>query len=142
MQRLPQAIRDDIGKRGIRNSHLLSIAPTGTISLAFADNASNGIEPAFAWTLRAQEARSRSASSSRSPSTITRIALYRSLHGDAALTSAFVSALEISALDHAKMVAAVQPFIDSAISKTVNIPADYPFDRVPRTVSNGVGTRR
>jgi hypothetical protein len=48
--RLPQAIKDQIRKYGIRNSHLLSIAPTGTISLAFADNASNGIEPAFSWT--------------------------------------------------------------------------------------------
>src|SRR5262249_47777788 len=48
-QRLPEDIRTAIGERGIRNSHLLSIAPTGTISLAFADNASNGIEPALSW---------------------------------------------------------------------------------------------
>ena len=47
--RLPDAIKDAIRAHGIRNSHLLSIAPTGTISLAFADNASNGIEPAFSW---------------------------------------------------------------------------------------------
>jgi ribonucleoside-diphosphate reductase alpha chain len=44
------ALRDRIRAHGLRNSHLLSIAPTGTISLAFADNASNGIEPAFSWT--------------------------------------------------------------------------------------------
>ena len=48
--RLPQDIQDAIRKHGIRNSHLLSIAPTGTVSLAFADNASNGIEPPFSWT--------------------------------------------------------------------------------------------
>ena len=48
--RLPQEVKDAIRKHGIRNSHLLSIAPTGTISLAFADNASNGIEPPFSWT--------------------------------------------------------------------------------------------
>jgi ribonucleoside-diphosphate reductase alpha chain len=48
--RLPQALKDKIRKQGLRNSHLLSIAPTGTISLAFADNASNGIEPPFSWT--------------------------------------------------------------------------------------------
>jgi ribonucleoside-diphosphate reductase alpha chain len=48
--RLPEAIQADIRAHGIRNSHLLSIAPTGTVSLAFADNASNGIEPAFSWT--------------------------------------------------------------------------------------------
>ena len=45
--RLPAPIREQIRKHGVRNSHLLSIAPTGTISLAFADNASNGIEPPF-----------------------------------------------------------------------------------------------
>src|SRR5438445_6323883 len=48
--RLPAAVKEEIKKHGIRNSHLLSIAPTGTISLAFADNASNGIEPPFSWT--------------------------------------------------------------------------------------------
>src|SRR5262249_22467378 len=48
--RLPEHIKNDIRLHGIRNSHLLSIAPTGTISLAFADNASNGIEPAYSWT--------------------------------------------------------------------------------------------
>ncbi|MFZ4530015.1 MAG: adenosylcobalamin-dependent ribonucleoside-diphosphate reductase, partial [Undibacterium curvum] len=48
-QRLPEAVRKAIKKHGLRNSHLLSIAPTGTITLAFADNASNGIEPAFSW---------------------------------------------------------------------------------------------
>ena len=126
VQRLPQAVRDDIGKRGIRNSHLLSIAPTGTISLAFADNASNGIEPAFAWSY---ERKKRDRNGAFESFTVDDHAyrMYRSLRGDAALTPAFVSALEISALDHAKMVATVQPFIDSAISKTVNIPADYPF---------------
>ncbi|MEK7230466.1 MAG: adenosylcobalamin-dependent ribonucleoside-diphosphate reductase, partial [Pseudomonadota bacterium] len=48
--RLPAALRKEIGRHGLRNSHLLSIAPTGTISLAFADNASNGIEPPYSWT--------------------------------------------------------------------------------------------
>jgi ribonucleoside-diphosphate reductase alpha chain len=48
--RLPNEVKAEIRKHGLRNSHLLSIAPTGTISLAFADNASNGIEPPFSWT--------------------------------------------------------------------------------------------
>ena len=48
--RLPQLLKDRIRLHGLRNSHLLSIAPTGTISLAFADNARNGIEPAFSWS--------------------------------------------------------------------------------------------
>jgi len=127
VQRLPDAIRSDLGKYGIRNSHLLSIAPTGTISLAFADNASNGIEPAYAWTY---ERRKRSRDGEFESFTVDDHAYrrFRESHGDVALPAAFVSALDISAVDHAKMVAAVQPFIDSAISKTVNIPSDYPFD--------------
>src|SRR5262249_55228054 len=48
--RLPGALKERIRAHGLRNSHLLAIAPTGTISLAFADNASNGIEPPFSWT--------------------------------------------------------------------------------------------
>ncbi len=48
-KRLPEEIRAQIREHGIRNSHLLSIAPTGTISLAFGDNCSNGLEPAFSW---------------------------------------------------------------------------------------------
>ena len=54
-QRLPEDIRAEIRAGGMRNSHLLSIAPTGTISLAFADNASNGIEPAYSWTYTKRE---------------------------------------------------------------------------------------
>ncbi|HEY8049170.1 MAG TPA: LAGLIDADG family homing endonuclease, partial [Ramlibacter sp.] len=50
--RLDEPLKHSIRRHGIRNSHLLSIAPTGTVSLAFADNASNGIEPAFSWTYR------------------------------------------------------------------------------------------
>ena len=129
IQRLPQAIREDIRIHGIRNSHLLSIAPTGTISLAFADNASNGIEPAFAWSYLRKK-RNQEGVLDEFAVEDHAYRLYRRILGDAiALSPAFVSALDIAALDHAKMVAAVQPFIDSAISKTVNIPADYPFDQ-------------
>ncbi|HET6471849.1 MAG TPA: adenosylcobalamin-dependent ribonucleoside-diphosphate reductase [Pseudomonadales bacterium] len=124
--RLPADIRAAIAQRGIRNSHLLSIAPTGTISLAFADNASNGIEPAYAWTYQRRK-RDRDGVFEEFTVEDHAYRLFRSLRDDAPLTGAFVSALEIGALDHAKMVGAVQPFIDSAISKTVNIPVDYPF---------------
>ncbi len=126
VQRLPKAIREKIAVQGIRNSHLLSIAPTGTISLAFADNASNGIEPAFAWRYQRKK---RAADGTFETFDVDDHAyrLYRQLHDTSALPAAFVSALEIDVLDHAKMVAVVQPFIDSAISKTVNIPVDYPF---------------
>jgi len=125
--RLPQALKDKIRAQGLRNSHLLSIAPTGTISLAFADNASNGIEPAFSWTYTRKK---READGSFKEYAVEDRAwrLYRHLLGaDAPLTEAFVTALEMSAEAHASMVAAVAPFIDTSISKTVNVPADYPF---------------
>ena len=125
--RLPQAVKDRIRAHGLRNSHLLSIAPTGTISLAFADNASNGIEPAFSWTYTRKK---RMPDGSFKEYAVEDHAwrLYRHLKGEAApLTDAFVTALEMSAEAHAQMVAAVAPCIDTAISKTVNVPADYPY---------------
>lgn len=125
--RLPQRLRERIRQHGLRNSHLLSIAPTGTISLAFADNASNGIEPAFSWSYTRKK---RMPDGSFKEFAVEDHAwrLYRHLSGEgAALTPAFVTALEMSAQDHAAMVAAVAPFIDTAISKTVNVPADYPY---------------
>ena len=125
--RLPPALRDRIRAHGLRNSHLLSIAPTGTISLAFADNASNGIEPAFSWNYTRKK---RMPDGSYKEYAVEDHAwrLYRHLKGDTApLTPAFVTALEISAQAHLAMVAAVAPCIDTAISKTVNVPADYPY---------------
>jgi len=154
--RLPDEIKRAIRAHGIRNSHLLSIAPTGTISLAFADNASNGIEPAFSWSYKRRK-RMPDDSMKEFPVEDHAYRLFKHRHGidddvalvpfDAAssrepgvvwtdgdgkrramLTRAFVSALEMSASDHMRMSAAVQPFIDTAISKTVNVPADYRFD--------------
>ncbi|MDN0073785.1 adenosylcobalamin-dependent ribonucleoside-diphosphate reductase [Crenobacter sp. SG2303] len=126
--RLPAAIKARIKQHGIRNSHLLSIAPTGTISLAFADNASNGIEPPFSWFYTRKK---RMADGSQQEYRVEDHAyrLYRLQGGDVDnLPDYFVSALEMSALDHMQMVAAVAPYIDTAISKTVNVPADYPFE--------------
>ena len=126
--RLPEEIREGIAKFGLRNSHLLSIAPTGTVSLAFADNTSNGIEPAFSWTYTR---RKREIDGSIREYTVQDHAwrVYRELGGDTEqLPPAFVSALEMSAQDHIAMMAAVQPFVDTAISKTVNVPADCPFE--------------
>jgi ribonucleoside-diphosphate reductase alpha chain len=153
--RLPKELKAQIRKHGIRNSHLLSIAPTGTISLAFADNASNGIEPPFSWTYIRNK---RMPDGSRRPYTVEDHAyrLYKRLTGIGAevtllpwdpsrgippgqvwtergkryalLPEAFVTALQMHALDHMRMSAAVQPYIDAAISKTVNVPEDYPFE--------------
>jgi ribonucleoside-diphosphate reductase alpha chain len=127
-QSLPEDLREDIRGHGIRNSHLLAIAPTGTISLAFADNASNGIEPAFSWTYNRKK---------RMPDGTTQEYVvedhayrrWRMRGGDVdRLGEPWVTALDIAAMDHMAMVAAVQPFIDSAISKTVNVPEAYPYE--------------
>lgn len=126
--RLPKALQDAIRTHGIRNSHLLSIAPTGTVSLAFADNASNGIEPPFSWMYRRKK---READGSTTDYAVEDHAwrLYRELGGDMAqLPEYFVNALSMPATDHLAMMEAVQPFVDTAISKTVNVPADYPYD--------------
>jgi ribonucleoside-diphosphate reductase alpha chain len=128
--RLPDDIKDGIKKYGLRNSHLLSIAPTGTVSLAFADNASNGIEPAFSWSYTRKK---RESDGSTSEYTVEDHAyrLYHALHGttrDTPLPAYFVNALEMTAADHVAMMQAVQPYIDTSISKTVNIPADYPYE--------------
>ncbi len=125
--RLPAELQQAIRTHGIRNSHLLSIAPTGTVSLAFADNASNGIEPAFSWTYTRKK---READGSQRSYEVQDHAwrLFRHLNGpDAPLTEAFVTALEMGANDHIAMMEAVQPFVDTAISKTVNVPADCPY---------------
>ncbi len=125
--RLPAEIKQKIRTHGIRNSHLLSIAPTGTISLAFADNASNGIEPPFSWTYTR---RKRTADGTWKEYPVEDYAwrLYRHLGGDVQkLPEYFVTALEISAQAHKDMVAAVAPFIDTSISKTVNVPENYPY---------------
>jgi len=126
--RLDPALQEEIRTHGIRNSHLVSIAPTGTVSLAFADNASNGIEPAFSWTYRRKK---READGSLSEYDVEDHAwrLYRFLGGDTGqLPPYFVSAQSMSAAAHLAMMEAVQPFVDTAISKTVNVPADYPYE--------------
>ena len=124
--RLPEEIKASIRKAGIRNSHLLSIAPTGTISLAFADNASNGIEPPFSWVYTRKK---------RIDDGVQEYSVedhawrrYKAAGGDVNnLPPYFVTALEMSAQAHQEMVAAVAPSIDTSISKTVNVPEDYPY---------------
>ena len=129
VKRLPKNIRDAIKKHGIRNSHLLSIAPTGTISLAFGGNCSNGIEPAFSWGYTRKK---RMEDGSHQDYEVLDYAyhLYRDKFGGDMdnLPDYWVTALEMSAEAHLNMVTTVAPFIDTAISKTVNVPADYPFD--------------
>ena len=124
---LPDDIRDAIAGHGIRNSHLTAIAPTGTISL-LADNISSGVEPVFDFR------HSRRLLDVDGSYLVFDVedhahALWRRDHPHGGvLPPAFVSALNVAPSDHLAMQAALQPFVDSAISKTVNVPEDYPFD--------------
>lgn len=143
IQRLPKTIRDNIKKHGIRNSHLVSIAPTGTISLAFADNVSSGIEPAFSWSFDRVK-RMQDGSKKTYACVDYALRAYRNFQGideslengdqnpeffnEKDLPEQFVTAMSISAIDHARMMVVTQPFIDSAISKTVNVPVDTTFE--------------
>lgn len=126
--RLPEHVRRAIRTHGLRNSHVLSIAPTGTISLAFADNASNGIEPIFA-TRYQRRARRKDGTIHTYAVDDHAVRVYRARFGaDAPLPETFRTAYAINVHDHVAMLESLAPYIDSGISKTVNVPADYPFD--------------
>ncbi len=120
-------LREGIFRHGIRNSLLTSIAPTGTISL-FADNVSSGLEPVFSFKYSRNILMP---DGSRSQEEVTDYAyrLFRRLKGDnAPLPDSFVDAQGLSPGDHVVMQAAVQKYIDSSISKTINVPADLSFE--------------
>jgi len=120
-------LREGIFRHGIRNSLLTSIAPTGTISL-FADNVSSGLEPVFSFKYSRNILMP---DGSRSQEEVTDYAyrLFRRLKGDnAPLPDSFVDAQGLSPGDHVVMQAAVQKYIDSSISKTINVPADLGFE--------------
>ena len=145
--RLPPGLRQAIARHGLRNSHLLSVAPAGSISLAMADNVASGIEPAWAWqTVRPVHRGDGSVEPLRFANHAWR--LYRAQHASLAgfrpspdveaeaeddntdsdntdaLPPAFLAADDISPLQQLAMVEAVAPFIDAAISKTVLLPPD------------------
>lgn len=126
IQRLPDDIRGGILRHGIRNSHLTAIAPTGTISL-LANNVSSGLEPVFQYDYRRRIIEA-DGTPKEYPVTDFAYVQFRKLYGhDAPLPDAFVTAGEISPYRHLDMQAALQPWVDNAISKTINVPADYPF---------------
>ncbi len=123
---LPADIRDGIASRGIRNSHLVAIAPTGTISL-LANNVSSGLEPVFDvdYTRRIVDA-----SGEGREYAITDFAcrLWRELKGPhVPLPDTFMNARSLAPDVHLAAQAALAPYVDSAISKTVNVPRDLPF---------------
>lgn len=122
---LPPALRDAVARDGLRNSHLLAIAPTGTISL-LANNVSSGIEPVFGFEY------TRAVTEENGERREYRVqdyahALWRRLHGDAPLPPAFVTATELDPDAHLDMQAALQPLVDHSISKTINVPVDCDF---------------
>lgn len=152
--RLPDHIKEYIREFGIRNSHLLSIAPTGTVSLAFADNASNGIEPPYALAYTRKKRMVDGTSQiyfvvdhalriylstidlDFSNSILEAIVNYKDTFMylgketkvKSVIPTAFVTALELTTDEHVAMLRVVQPYIDTSISKTVNCPTSITFD--------------
>lgn len=120
---LPHDIQDGIALHGIRNSHLLAVAPAGSISL-LANNVSSGIEPVLAFQARR---RLRQADGQLSPVEVEDDAWrqYRALHGvQAALPPWFVQASDVSVEEQLRMMEAVQSCADNAVSKTVHLRQD------------------
>jgi ribonucleoside-diphosphate reductase alpha chain len=129
IQQLNPTIRNALAEHGVRNSHHNTIAPTGTISL-LANNVSNGIEPIF----KAEYDRHVRGATQDEIQTY-RVAdyayqLWREHHADKSLPPAWVDASALTPEDHLYMQSAVQPYIDNAISKTINLPANFPFEKV------------
>ena len=126
MQQMDEDVRDAIRTHGIRNALLTSIAPTGTISL-YAGNVSSGIEPVFAYAYTRKVLQP---DGSRTEEEVVDYAvqLWRQMFGDAPLPDHFVNAQTLAPLDHVRMQAAAQKWVDSSISKTINCPEDISFD--------------
>jgi ribonucleoside-diphosphate reductase alpha chain len=123
---LEESVKKRIDKNGLRNALLTSIAPTGTISI-FADNVSSGIEPVFAFTHQRSVLMP---DGSRREEEVADYAyrLFKRLRGEhAPLPDYFVDAQQLSPKDHVAMQAAVQKYVDSSISKTINCPEDLSF---------------
>ncbi len=119
-------VRQAIAAHGIRNALLTSIAPTGTISL-YAGNVSSGIEPVFAYAYT-RKVLQKDGSRTEEEVVDYAVRLWREVKGDAPLPDYFVNAQTLPPLDHVKMQAAAQKWIDSSISKTINCPEDISFD--------------
>jgi ribonucleoside-diphosphate reductase alpha chain len=124
VQRLPAGLRDRIAAAGIRNSHLTVVAPAGTISL-LAGNLSSGIEPIFEFDGR-RRVLDRSGRAVEFPVTDHAVAAWRGIRHGESLGSAFVTATGLEPEAHLAMQAAVQPWVDGAISKTINLPSTFP----------------
>lgn len=123
---------EEAQKYGCRFTHHSSIAPTGTISLSVNNNASNGIEPSFSHVYYRNMIKEGRKTKERVPVYSYEYLLYRELHGDVEvqdLPDYFDSAQNIEIEAHVDIQAAAQKWVDSSISKTINVPTDYPFDK-------------
>lgn len=125
VRHLPAALQEGIARHGIRNSHLTAIAPTGTISL-LANNISSGLEPVydFCFTRRLLESDGHYAAYELQDNAVRR---WRSHHPDGPLPRAFVNTHQLDPAAHLAMQAALAVHVDHSISKTINVPREYPF---------------
>ena len=138
MQQFPKTLQDQIAKSGIRFTHHSSIAPTGTISLSLANNASNGIEPSFAHHYSRNVIREGKKSKEKVDVFSFELLAYRHLINEKAmpfsdkkdekLPEYFIDSSTIKAKAHVDIQAASQKWIDSSISKTINVPTDYDYE--------------
>ncbi len=138
MQKFPEALRNEIVEKGCRYTHHTSIAPTGTISLSLANNVSNGIEPSFSHEYSRNIIREGKKSKEKVDVSSYELLAYRVYvdenakpyndDGSSGLPDYFLSADTITPREHVDVQAAAQKWIDSSISKTANVPTDYPFD--------------
>ncbi len=126
MAKMDTDVRAAIAKHGIRNALLTSIAPTGTISL-YAGNVSSGIEPVFAYGYT-RKVLQKDGTRSEEEVVDYAVQMWRDKFGDRALPDYFVNAQTLEPLDHVRMQAAAQKWIDSSISKTINCPEDIDFE--------------
>ncbi|MDE0750935.1 MAG: adenosylcobalamin-dependent ribonucleoside-diphosphate reductase [Planktomarina sp.] len=126
MQDMDADVRDLIAEHGIRNALLTSIAPTGTISL-YAGNVSSGIEPVFAYAYT-RKVLQKDGSRTEEEVIDYAVQMWRDKMGDAELPNYFVNAQTLAPLEHVRMQAAAQKWVDSSISKTINCPEDISFE--------------
>ncbi len=128
---LPDDIRDGIGEHGIRNSHLIAIAPTGTISL-LAGNISSGLEPIFADAFT-RKVLAEDGHATEFLLTDYAFDLWRKATGrQQGFPAGFTTAADLAVSSHVEMQAALQPFVDNSISKTINVPESCPFSEFRR----------
>ena len=126
MEQMDADVRDAIAKHGIRNALLTSIAPTGTISL-YAGNVSSGIEPVFAYAYT-RKVLQKDGTRTEEEVIDYAVQMWRDKMGDAELPDYFVNAQTLEPLEHVRMQAAAQKWIDSSISKTINCPEGISFE--------------